>query len=238
MARVIEEQYRRGDEVVGKALEFADEETLVIVASDHGFDSFRRGVNLNTWLFDHGLLALRDGSRPGPDAFDLLRGVDWDRTCAYALGLGGIYLNLKGRERQGTVRADDAEALKRSIAGSLSGLVDPATGAVAVRRVRPREAVYSGPFVGDAPDLLVDFAPGYRASWGTSLGGVPAGHFEDNTRRWSGDHVIDPQAVPGVLFMNRPYRGAGASLVDLAPTILDALCVPKGPAMEGSSLLS
>ena len=69
------------------------------------------------------------------------------------------------------------------------------------------------------------------------MGGVPEGHFEDNVKKWSGDHIIDPALVPGVLFMNRPFRGEAARLVDLAPTILAALGVPKGPAMEGSSLL-
>ena len=63
------------------------------------------------------------------------------------------------------------------------------------------------------------------------MGGVPAGgHFEDNTKKWCGDHIIDPALVPGVLFMNRPFRGEGARLVDLAPTILAALGVPAGPA--------
>ncbi len=237
LARMVEEQYRRGDAIVGKALESADGETLVIVLSDHGFGSFRRGVNLNTYLHDMGLLALRDGARPGADAGDMLRGVDWERTRAYALGLGGIYLNLEGREGQGIVKADEAESLKATLARELAGLADPASGTVAVNRVRSREDVYSGPYVDRAPDLLVDFAPGYRASWGTSLGGVPEGQFEDNTRRWGGDHIVDPRAVPGVLFMNRPFRGDDPSLVDLAPTILDALGVPKGADMEGSSLL-
>jgi hypothetical protein len=74
-------------------------------------------------------------------------------------------------------------------------------------------------------------------SWGTALGGLPAGCFEDNRKKWSGDHIIDPCLVPGALLMNRPFRGDGARLLDLAPTVLDALGVPKGPAMEGSSLL-
>ncbi len=185
MARVIEDQYRRGDEVVGKALEHADSETLVIVLSDHGFGSFRRGVNVNTILHDRGLLTLRDGIHPGEEAGDLLRHVDWSRTKAYALGLSGIYLNLEGREGQGTVAADEADALKRSIAEDLSGLTDPATGDVAIRRVRPRELVYSGPFVDEAPDLLVDFSRGYRVSWGSSLGGVPEGLVEDNCKKWN-----------------------------------------------------
>jgi predicted AlkP superfamily phosphohydrolase/phosphomutase len=237
-AQVIEEQYRRGDAIVGKALQFADEETLFIVLSDHGFGSFQRGVNLNTLLFDDGLLALKGGKKPGDDCRDFLLDVDWSRTSAYALGLGGIYLNLEGREAQGRVKPEHAEELKSTIAGRLSGLVDPARGTVAVRRVRAREAVYSGPFVDEAPDLLVYFERGYRASWGTSLGGAPAGHFEDNTKKWSGDHIIDPELVPGVLFMNRPHRQADAALVDLAPTILDALRLPRSQAMEGRSLFS
>jgi predicted AlkP superfamily phosphohydrolase/phosphomutase len=236
-ARVIEEAYRRGDETVGKALEFADDETLVIVLSDHGFGSFRRGVNLNTLLHEFGLLALKDGVRPGEHCKDFLRDVDWSRTSAYALGLGGIYLNLEGREGQGIVKADSAANIKTEIIERLDGLVDPAVGKVAVRRVRPCESVYSGPCVSEAPDLLVDFAAGYRASWGTSLGGVPEGLFEDNSKKWSGDHIIDPRLVPGVLIMNRPCREEGADLVDLAPTILEALQVPRSPGMEGTSLL-
>ena len=101
----------------------------------------------------------------------------------------------------------------------------------------PRERVYSGPYVEEAPDLIVNCAEGYRISWSSTAGGVVAGGaFEDNTRKWSGDHIVDPALVPGVLLMNRPFRGEGARLLDLAPTILAALGVPAGPAMEGGSL--
>lgn len=237
MAGVIAENYRRGDAVVGRALEYADDQTLVIVLSDHGFNSFQRGVHLNTWLHDNGLLTLSPGTRPGEEAGDLLRHVDWGKTKAYALGLGGIYLNLQGREEKGIVPADAAEGVKAAIARGLTGLRDPGRDAVAVRNVRPREELYSGPFAGESPDLVVHFAAGYRVSWSSSMGGVSEGHFEDNVKTWSGDHIIDPALVPGVLFMNRPFRGESARLVDLAPTILAALGVPKGPAMEGSSLL-
>ena len=237
MAGVIEDQYRRGDQIVGQALEFADDQTLLIALSDHGFGGFRRGVHLNTLLHDLGLLTLRDGVRPGPDAGDLLRPVDWSQTRAYALGLSGIYLNLKGREAQGSVDPAQVSLLKAEIAQRLAGLIDPETGQPAIRGIRPREAAFSGPFLEEAPDLIVDFAPGYRVSWGSSLGGLPAGHFEDNFKKWSGDHIIDPTLVPGVLFLNRPFNAAAPGLVDLAPTILDALGVPADPRMEGSSLL-
>jgi predicted AlkP superfamily phosphohydrolase/phosphomutase len=209
----------------------------VVVLSDHGFTSFQRGVHLNTWLHDHGFLALAPGVRPGDDAGDLLRHVDWGRTQAYALGLGSVYLNVRGREAQGIVAAADAGRVGREIAAGLTGLRDEARGRVAVRGVSAREDVYRGPYAGEAPDLVVRFAPGYRVSWATALGGVPSGHVEDNVKRWGGDHIVDPTLVPGVLFMNRPFDGADAGLVDLAPTILAALGVPKGGAMEGASLL-
>ena len=237
-AGVIDDCYRRCDAIVGKALEFSDSETLFIALSDHGFNSFRRGVHLNTWLYDNGFLSLRDGVKPGEAAGDLLRQVDWERTKAYAVGLGGIYLNLKGREEQGIVAADEAEATKAALIEGLTGLTDREHGdSLAIRRAETREAVYHGPYLEEAPDILVDFAPGYRISWSSSMGGIAEGQFEDNVKKWSGDHIIDPEHVPGVLFMNRPFHGEKARLLDLAPTILSALGVPKGAAMEGESLL-
>ncbi len=237
MAGVVEDQYRRSDVMVGHALDAADDETLVVALSDHGFGPFRRGVHLNAWLLENGLLALKPGVGPGEEAGDLLRGVDWSRTRAYSLGLGGIYLNLRGREAEGIVDPDEAERLKAEIARGLDGLTDPADGSTAIRGVRTREELYSGPFVDEAPDLLVHFARGFRASSSTSMGGVAATSFEDNAKKWSGDHIVDPALVPGVLFMDRPFRGESSRLEDLAPTILGALGVPKGPAMEGSSLI-
>jgi predicted AlkP superfamily phosphohydrolase/phosphomutase len=236
--QVIDDCYRRCDAIIGKALEFSNDETLFIALSDHGFNSFRRGVHLNTWLYDNGFLALRDGVKPGEAAGDLLRQVDWSQTKAYAVGLGGIYLNLQGREEQGIVPNADAGTVKTALVQGLTGLRDPGhDNALAITRAHTREAVYHGLYLDEAPDIVVDFAPGYRVSWSSSMGGVAEGQFEDNIRKWSGDHIIDPDHVPGVLFMNRPFRIEGARLLDLAPTILAALGVPRGPAMEGDSLL-
>ncbi|MGH9903684.1 MAG: alkaline phosphatase family protein, partial [Pyrinomonadaceae bacterium] len=148
-----------------------------------------------------------------------------------------IYLNLRGREGKGTVEPGEAEALKSKIAEGLAGMPDPSRGRAAVRGVATREEVYSGAYAHESPDLMVNFNEGYRVSWETALGGVPEGHFEDNEKKWGGDHIIDPCLVPGVLFMNREFDGGRASLLDMAPTILEALGVPKGEAMEGASLL-
>ncbi len=236
MTRVIEDHYRHLDALVGKAMQFVDEQTLFIILSDHGMNSFQRGLNLNTWLHENGLLALQNRIEPGEGAGDFFRAVDWSRTRAYALGLGSLYLNLRGREAQGIVDASEAATVQAAIVKGLTGLRDPARGKIAVRRVVTRDQVYRGAYAQESPDLLVNFAEGYRVSWGTPLGGVPAGLFEDNTKKWGGDHAIDPDLVPGVLFMDHPFQNSGPSMIDLAPTILSALGVPKGPAMEGAAL--
>ncbi len=237
--QVIDDAYRRCDSIVGKVFEYCDDETLFIALSDHGFNSFERGVHVNKWLLDNGFLALESGIEPGEAAGDFLRHVDWAHTRAYAIGLSGIYLNIKGREAQGIVAQEDAGSVKAALVQGLTGLVDPERSKrIAIERVQPREAVYHGSYVQEAPDLLVDFTPGYRVSWSSSMGGIAESQLEDNTKKWSGDHIIDPDRVPGVLFMNRPFRGEGARLLDMAPSILAALGVPRGPAMEGESLLS
>ena len=209
-----------------------------LVLVDHGNNSFQRGVHLNTWLHDNGFLALKNGMAPGDETGDLLRSVDWDRTRAYSLGLGGIYLNLRGREANGIVEEEDARKVSGHIVKQLTGLRDSERERVAVRSVFTRDQVYRGPYASESPDMVVNFSEGYRVSWETPLGGVPAGLFEDNVKKWAGDHMIDPCLAPGVLFMNRGIVGDGATMVDLAPTILAALGVPKGADMEGSALLA
>src|SRR5215203_4649536 len=95
-AEAIDSHYRECDAVVGRVLDRVDGDTLLVVLSDHGFSSFQRGFHLNTWLHDAGLLALKGGVHPGADAGDMLQAVDWTRTRAYALGIGSIYVNVKG----------------------------------------------------------------------------------------------------------------------------------------------
>ena len=234
----IEERLRRYDAFVGRVQEMADRDTLIIVLSDHGFGNFRRAFHVNTWLLENGLLALKRNREPEEDEAEAFSAVDWSRTSAYALGLGGIYLNLKGREREGILEeGGEAERVCRSIQKGLSGLSDPVSHRTAVRRVLRREEIYSGAYAADSPDLLLACAPGFRVSWQTALGGIPRGLFEDNTRRWSGDHIIDPEAVPGILFMNRTAEHDRADMLDMAPTILNYLGVARHESMEGCSLL-
>lgn len=237
MTTIIEDHYRACDSIVEKVLQYVDDQTLLIVLSDHGMKSFQRGFHLNTWLYNNNFLALKNGIQLGEEAGDFLRSVDWSRTKAYALGLGGIYLNLKGREEEGIVAAGEARGVEAAIVNGLTCLHDPDKNKLAIRSVISREQVYSGPYAHESPDLIVNFADGYRVSWNTALGGIPQGQFEDNLKKWSGDHSIDPELVPGVLFMNRKFAEGRASLIDLAPTILAIFGIQKDPPMEGKSLL-
>ncbi|HRT97174.1 MAG TPA: alkaline phosphatase family protein [Planctomycetota bacterium] len=233
---VIEDYYRRMDSILGNVLEAVGEKAIAIVLSDHGFTSFRRAVHLNTWLGQNWLMVLK--GPPAPEEPALLRNVDWARTRAYALGFSSIYLNLAGREGKGIVSdGDEAAALKRQIANMLGKLIDPATGQQVIERVYTREELYAGPFVGDAPDLVVGFRPGYRASWQTAVGGAPEGLFEDNRKLWGGDHIVDPSCVPGILLANRPLTRAEPWQADVAPTLLKAFRLPPTSGMEGEVLL-
>ena len=243
LAARIEEHYQRCDRLLTGVLDKVDENTLLIVLSDHGFGTFRRAFDTNTWLWQNGLLVLQDGHKPGEDLGDGFAAVNWSKTYAYAVGLGGIYLNLKGREQQGILEEGaEAERVRAAIQNGLAGFPDAATARPAIRTVSRREQLYSGPFVENSPDLLVNFHPGFRVSWKTAVGGFAQSVLEDNKRRWSGDHIVDPEAVPGVLFMSRALRqnhapGVGASIIDLAPTILNYLGVPVPESMEGKPIL-
>jgi predicted AlkP superfamily phosphohydrolase/phosphomutase len=226
------ELYQRADRLVGRTLEFVDDDTALFVLSDHGFKPFKRGINLNAWFLENGYLATRNGT-----AGKYFDGVDWTRTKAYSFGLGGAYVNLKGREREGAVSREEYQALKDELVAKLSGLEDPATGQPGILRVYDSARIFQGPYRGDGPDLIIGYNAGYRASWDGAVGAADGPVFADNVKSWSGDHCMDPFVVPGVLFSNRPIKTAHPSIMDLGPTVLDLFGVDRPPYMDGVSLL-
>lgn len=230
----IRDMYVRVDELVGRVRKRMGADEMLMVISDHGFQSFRRGVNLNTWLKENGLLFLKEGVDSG-DWFD---GIDWTRTKAYAFGLSGIYINQRGRESQGIVAAgEESEALKRQLIEQLSGLVDSDTGSTAINTVFDRDRINSGgPYRDNGADLVVGYNAGYRASWDSAVGKVSDRVFKDNTKAWSGDHCIDPRLVPGVLFCNWRVEATDPGIMDLAPTLLDLFGVAQPAYMNGVRL--
>jgi predicted AlkP superfamily phosphohydrolase/phosphomutase len=240
--------YMLMDRIVGEARAVAPKDAVFIVCSDHGFSSYRRGINYNTWLAKNGFMTLSAGyggygqAKTLDDLFHggtFFENVDWSRTKAYALGLGEIYINLEGREPQGIVRpgAEYAQVVT-AIARGLEGFVDPATGERPVHRVYTREEIYPGFNAAVVPDLRVANNDNYRVEWQTALGGFTPEVVSDNLKLWSGDHCsLEPSKVMGVLFMNRAIRAASPRIVDLGPTILEAAGVAPPPGLDGVSLL-
>jgi len=221
--------YRQMDAVVGELLDkWMRPDDVLLIVSDHGFDSFRREVDLNSWLVREGFLAVNDRDRVGNarTAADLSRGensrtlnwADWERSKAYSLAIGKIYVNLRGREAYGVVDPAEQDALLDEITRRLYEFTDPQSGEKVVRRVYRKQEIYRGAFLeaqtapagleglpafAGAAELTVDFASGYRCAWGNTTGsarfadivnqdgesiGTLAPPICDNESAWSGDH--------------------------------------------------
>jgi predicted AlkP superfamily phosphohydrolase/phosphomutase len=230
----IRELYVHNDALVGRVREQLRDGDVLMVISDHGFTSFRRGVNLNQWLLREGYLALK----PGADGrSEWLRDVDWSRTKAYVLGLTGLFLNMKGREAQGIVEPGaEAAAVKAEIVAKLKGLRDEEKQAVGVNEAFDTAALYKGPYLENAPDLIIGYNAGYRISWDCATGMTAGPVFEDNVKPWSGDHCVDPRLVPGVFFCNRKVDTKEPALIDIAPTALRLFGIEPPPHMDGKPL--
>ena len=218
---VIEDLYIEADDIVGETLARLDEtgdDATLIVMSDHGFTSWRRAFSLNAWLEQKGYLTVRDRDRRD---LDFLQNVDWSRTQAYALGLSGLYVNRRGRERFGIVSSSEARLLLGEIRRGLLREVDPRTGLPVITRIDERDETYGdGGYRELGPDLVIGYAKGVRSSDDSAAGRVPERVLTDNVSEWSGDHIMDHQTVPGVLLSNRPLRRAAGSLRELGAAVL------------------
>jgi predicted AlkP superfamily phosphohydrolase/phosphomutase len=231
---VIEDLYRRMDDLVGKTIEKCrDPGTMLMVISDHGFGPFRTGIDLNRWLEENGYLVVSDERR----GEEHLAGVDWSRTRAFAIGLAGIFINLKDKYAQGIVDPGDAaDRLRSEIAERLEALVDPSTNQSAVKRVYVAGKFYRGPYKDNAPDLIAGYQRGYRVSWEAAIGKTTKSVFQPNLKAWSGDHCVDPSLVPGILFCNHRITNENPRLIDVAPTVLGMFGIAVPDYMDGRAL--
>ena len=234
----LEEFYQQIDQVLGEAMTKVDDDTTLLVLSDHGFAPYRRSFNLNTWLWNNGYITRKKDASAGGDSSEPFADVDWSRTRAYGLGLNGLYLNLRGRERDGIVeQGAPADAVLREIQQKLLQVRDPKDGSQAITRVDLASEVYQGPYARTGPDALVGYNRGYRSGWKTILGAFPPDVLEDNTNPWSGDHCMDFTKVPGVLLSNRQISTQSPALTDIAPTILSEFGIAKTKDMMGQPVL-
>jgi predicted AlkP superfamily phosphohydrolase/phosphomutase len=236
--------YQKMDEIVGGAMKKLDDRTLLLVVSDHGFGTWRHAVNYNTWLIREGYMTLY-GMLSGPKNLEDLFGggeffenVDWSRTKAYAMGLGNIYINLRGREPKGIVSlGEEYENVRDEIIEKLEAWMDEETGLHPVHRVYRREDIYRS-FDPNAPDLRAANRPPFRVSWQTSLGGAPKRLTETNNKKWSADHCsLDPELVKGIFFSSRPIASPEPRIIDVYPTVLEALGLPL-PDTPGKNVLA
>jgi len=253
-AQDIEGHYRNTDRLLGKVRAALPADTLLIVMSDHGFQAQTRQFHLNAWLHEQGYLVLKGDAKTGhvaphPDAhFDaaahpgeappLVDDVDWSRTRAYGLGFNSLYLNLKGREGQGCVEPAQADALMAEISGKLLAWRDPQGGRAAVRHVYRSAEVYSAERRAEAPDLIVGYDAGYGCSEASTLGEVTEALVEDNTHGFTGNHLMDPEVVPGVLLVNRKLPADGHNLTDVTATLLHEFGVAPADGMIGKPFLN
>lgn len=228
--------YRDLDEALGRTMQAVDENTTLIVMSDHGFSPFYWGVNLNTWLMKKGYVVPKDPRRVGE--FQYFSNVDWSKTKAYALGLNGVYINLEGRERDGFVKpGKEYDEVLESLERDLLEFTDPRNNEKVVTRAVLTHREFHGPFLDVGPDIIVGYNKAYRSSWKSPLGGFPVEVFEDNMEAWSGDHAMDARHVPGILITNRKITMDEPGLADLTVGVLDEFGVKPLPEMIGKDCL-
>lgn len=234
--KVIENTYIQADAILAAALEKAGKDALVLAMSDHGFNPFVRGFNLNTWLKEAGYLAFKNPFKK-EDLEIAFPSTDWSKSKAYGLGLNGLYLNERGREAEGVVApGPEKDNLIREICRKLEEFRDPKTGEAVILRAYPAREVYSGTETAQAPDIVLGFNRGYRISFKSPLGRVPRDIMEDNLGKWSGDHMGAAEILPGVLFANEPVKAEAPALYDLTATILDRFGLDKAPEMVGRTI--
>ena len=228
--------YEEMDEALGRVLEAVDDDTTLIVMSDHGFAPFYWGVNLNTWLLEQGYVTLKDPTQRG--RFPMFVNVDWSRTRAYAFGMGGVYVNLRGREREGIVEPGaEYDRLLDELERDLLAMVDARIGANPISLIYQTRDQFAGPHLGEGPDIIVGYSRGYRYSWDGPLGEFGPDIIVDNDDEWSGDHTNDYRLVPGVLLTNQRISLETPALHDLTVAVLDEFGVAPLPEMIGEDTI-
>ena len=230
----IHDYYVHVDQRVGELLHHCDDDTAVLVVSDHGAQPLMGGICINEWLIENGYLTLKTSpSEVLP--LDKVE-VDWSQTKVW--GAGGyyarIFLNVKGREPEGIVGMAEYEALRDELTAKLSQLTDPEGNALSVKVFKPQE-IYQK-VRGRAPDLIVYFDD---LAW-RSVGSVGINSIhtvENDTGPDDANHAPfglmifhDPKASKGGQVLQ------GAQLYDIMPTMLHRYGIDAPDKLRGKVL--
>ena len=231
LPKEIEEYYTNKDRLLGEVLSKIDEDTKLMIMSDHGFSSFERQVNINSWLVENGYMNVNSEKR-NSSLFDF---VDWKETVAYSVGFTSIFLNLVGRESKGIVTSSQQDKLINEIIKKLRTLKDGSSNVFT--KIYKGSEIYHGTYASDAPDMIVGFSPGYRMSWKNAMGTLDPTVISKNTSKWKGDHLIDHSHVPGILCTNFLLRPKQPPIMDIASTVLKLFKIKIPDSMDGESLV-
>jgi predicted AlkP superfamily phosphohydrolase/phosphomutase len=230
----IAEVYKDMDDFLGKLLPKLTKDDLLMIVSDHGFNSAKREFHLNSWLHQEGYLVLNEGKTTSGKWY---ADVDWSKSRAYGQGLNGLFLNIKGRERFGIVNAgNEAEQLKEEIKQKLLKVIDPVTGKPVMKGVYRREELYKGPYTVNAPDVVIGYSIGHKVAWESAVNFVGGDIFTDNKKMWTGDHCFTSDQVPGIFFSNKKIKITDPTLADISPTVLSAFGIASPTFIDGRNL--
>jgi len=231
---LIEQWYLKMDALIGriesKITATGNQDAQLLLLSDHGFENFDYKVNLNKWLVDEGYLKTYE-----PES-KTLSDTDWYRSQAYAIGLNSLYLNLAGREGKGQVTEEDRDGEIDKIKTKLLNWKGP-DGKHVISSILTNEEAFDGPISTYGPDLVIGYAPGYRASAETGTGSWSDQQIVANNDHWNSDHCIDPNAVPGVIFSNRGLDGLSSPSYRDIPQLVTGKTMKPGtpPAYDEMS---
>ncbi len=242
---VIRKTYQRMDDIVGEIMKRIEPGTKLMLLSDHGFHSFRYAFSINTWLWKNGYLVLKGQQEDSDPDFlkqkaariAFLRGVDWERSRAYGLGLGQIYFNLKGREKLGIVEpGEEYQELAAEMKKKLLAETDPQTGKAVIDSITLRDEAFQGQHYDIAPDLQVGYAPGYQTDKNSVSGAIPEDILSPNMDPWSGDHACsDWQQTCGFMMSNFKFEVEKPKILDFAPTIMKYFGMEPPSIMSGKA---
>lgn len=231
---VIRDYYIHVDSEIGRILQLIDNETAVIVVSDHGAKRMDGGICFNDWLIQQGFLKLKE--MPNEPIQMKNEMIDWEKTKAWGSGgyYGRLFMNVEGREPQGVIRKEDYEKVRDELREKISQITDPNGKNIGCKTFKPEE-IY--PEVkGIPPDLIVYFGDLYWRSVGT-VGNSSIWTFENDTGPDDANH-----AQEGIFIFNNQnsHNGIQAEnlhIMDVAPTILDLMKIPIPDNMRGQTVL-
>ncbi len=232
-ANAIKDYYQHIDDQIGELLTLVDDDTIVLVVSDHGAKRMDGGICINEWLRREGYLVLRQGPAAEEGVVPLSKAeMDWSKTRAWGAGgyYGRVFLNVKDREAQGAVPAQDYDQVVDELASKLAAIPDPQGREIHTRVFKPRD-VYRE-CRGIPPDLIVHFGDLYWRSVG-SLGHGGIYTFENDIGPDDANH-----AQHGIFILCDPHRKigrqvSGVHVMDITPSVLDLFGLPVPADMQG-----